>query len=312
MGGEGLALEPAGGIDEPGVLGTDPVRIQAAIERAMSGDGVLVLMDLGSALMSTEFAIEMLPEGSAEVLMSDGPLVEGAVAAAVAARGGATLAEVAAEARRALAMKSAQLGAPQPGSDLDGPRGEELAPADAEATLVVRNEIGLHARPAARLVETVRRFDAEVRIATAQSAEPVRATSLTNVVGLGARFGDTLSVSAVGPEAREAIEALQALAEEGFGDGVASAAGNRAFPRDRAADGRTTARSHRRAARRRRCAVRRRRICGGGDRTHAAVTRGRRTPAGSHARGSGSRARTAPAGHRVSARGARAGSRDTR
>ena len=115
MGGEGLALEPAGGIDEPGVLGTDPVRIQAAIERAMSRDGVLVLMDLGSALMSTEFAIEMLPEGSAEVLMSDGPLVEGAVAAAAAARGGATLAEVAAEARRALAMKAGQLGAPEPG-----------------------------------------------------------------------------------------------------------------------------------------------------------------------------------------------------
>ena len=169
MGGEGLALEPAGGIDEPGVLGTDPMRIRAAIERAMSVDGVLVLMDLGSALMSTEFAIEMLPEGSAEVLMSDGPLVEGAVAAAAAARGGATLAEVAAEARRALAMKAGQLGAPEPGRDPDGPRGEELAPADATATVVVRNEIGLHARPAARLVETVRRFDADVRIATARS-----------------------------------------------------------------------------------------------------------------------------------------------
>ncbi len=180
-------------------------------------------MDLGSALMSTEFAIEMLPEGSAEVLMSDGPLVEGAVAAAAAARGGATLAEVAAEARQALAMKAGQLGAPEPGRGPDGPPGKELAPADATATVVVRNEIGLHARPAARLVETVRRFDAEVRIATARSAEPVRATSLTNVLGLGARFGDTLSVTAVGPQAREAIAALQALAEEGFGDGVASA-----------------------------------------------------------------------------------------
>ena len=60
MGGEELALEAAGGMDEPGALGTDAERVRAAIERAMSDDGVLVLMDLGSALMSAEFAIEML------------------------------------------------------------------------------------------------------------------------------------------------------------------------------------------------------------------------------------------------------------
>ena len=60
MGGEELALEAAGGMDEPGALGTDAERVRAAIERAMSDDGVLVLMDLGSALMSAEMAIEML------------------------------------------------------------------------------------------------------------------------------------------------------------------------------------------------------------------------------------------------------------
>src|SRR3954452_12177551 len=99
MGGEELALEAAGGMDEPGALGTDAERVRAAIERAMSDDSVLVLMDLGSALMSTEFAIEMLEGGPTHrrVLMSDAPLVEGTVAAAVAARGGASLEEVAAE-----------------------------------------------------------------------------------------------------------------------------------------------------------------------------------------------------------------------
>ncbi len=88
MGGEELALEAAGGMDEPGALGTDAERVRAAIERAMSDDGVLVLMDLGSALMSTEFAIEMLEIGPTHprVLMSEAPLVEGTVAAAVAAR----------------------------------------------------------------------------------------------------------------------------------------------------------------------------------------------------------------------------------
>jgi multiphosphoryl transfer protein len=233
MGGEELALEPAGGMDEPGALGTDAERVRAAIERAMSDDGVLVLMDLGSALMSAEFAIEMLGEAAGPVRLSEAPLVEGAVAAAVAARGGASLEEVAEEARGALAMKASQLGAEaaSPGaSEAASPGASEAAspdapasPPDAEAALEVRNAVGLHARPAARFVEVARGFDAEVRVAKAGGGEPVRATSLTNVVALGARLGDTLLVSAYGPQATEALEALRALADEGFGDGLSPA-----------------------------------------------------------------------------------------
>ena len=221
MGGEELKLEAAGGIDEPGALGTDAERVRAAIERAMSEDGVLVLMDLGSALMSAEFAIEMLDGATGRVLMSDAPLVEGTVAAAVAAQGGATLEEVAAEARGALAMKASQLGVEE-----GAPAEEEpAAPADAQERLEVRNAIGLHARPAALFVGVARDYDAEVRVAKAGGGAPVRATSLTNVVALGARFGDTLVVSASGPQAAEALAALRALADEGFGDGIAEAAG---------------------------------------------------------------------------------------
>ena len=62
MGGADLALEAAGGTSEPDVLGTDAERVREAIERAMSEDGVLVLMDLGSALMSAEFAVELLDD----------------------------------------------------------------------------------------------------------------------------------------------------------------------------------------------------------------------------------------------------------
>ena len=240
MGGEELALEAAGGMAEPGALGTDAERVRAAIERAMSDDGVLVLMDLGSALMSTEFAIEMLGESPGRVVMSAAPLVEGAVAAAVAARGGASLDEVAEEARGALAMKASQLGSETPGgagspgaaassggaaSSVGAAAPAAAAPPpDAETALAVRNAIGLHARPAARLVEVVRGFDAEVRIAKAGGGEPVRATSLTNVVALGARMGDTLLVTASGPQAADALEALRALADEGFGDGITAGA----------------------------------------------------------------------------------------
>jgi multiphosphoryl transfer protein len=220
MGGEGLALEAAGGTDEPGVLGTDAERVRAAIERAMSPDGVLVLMDLGSALMSTEFAVDLLGDTPGRVVMSEAPLVEGAVAAAASASGGASLAEVAAEARGALAMKASQLGVEEDSAAVD--EAPLAGPAEAQTVLEVRNAIGLHARPAARFVETVRRFDADILVAKAPNGRPVKATSLTNVVALGARFGDTLAVTASGPQADEALLALAQLADEGFGDGIAS------------------------------------------------------------------------------------------
>jgi phosphocarrier protein FPr len=222
MADEGLKLEAAGGAEEPGVLGTDPQRVLAAIERAMSPDGVLVLMDLGSALMSADLAIELLGDGAGPVRLSEAPLVEGTVVAAVAASGGATLEDVAAEARGALAMKSAQLGVeePQPSSQ---PATRPAAP-DAEAMLLVRNEIGLHARPAARFVAIARGFDADVLVAKGPGAVPVSATSLTNVIGLGARFGDAVTVTASGPQAAAAIEALRALADDGFGDGISARA----------------------------------------------------------------------------------------
>ena len=219
MGPHPLKLEAAGGTDQPGVLGTDAERVRAAIERAMSPDGVLVLMDLGSALMSTEFAVDLLGDTPGRVVMSEAPLVEGAVAAAASASGGASLEEVAAEARGALAMKTSQLGVEE-GAAVDEPAAAPAA--EAETVLEVRNAIGLHARPAARFVETVRRFDADVRVAKAPNGRPVKATSLTNVVALGARFGDTLAVSASGPQADEALLALAQLADEGFGDGIAS------------------------------------------------------------------------------------------
>src|ERR671922_2347966 len=117
MSGPDVRLELAGGIEEPeAALGTDAVRVAEAIAQADAGDGVVVLMDLGSAVLSAETALDLLTAEQREhVLLCEAPLVEGAVAAAVAARMGASLAEVAAEARGGLQGKAAQLGpgAPQ-------------------------------------------------------------------------------------------------------------------------------------------------------------------------------------------------------
>ena len=219
MGGEEVRVEEAGGMDD-GSIGTDAARVQAAIERAMSDDGVLVLMDLGSALMSAEMAVELM-EGEGRVVLSEAPLVEGAVAAAAAARGGSSLDEVRAEAGRAFAMKQAQLGAEEAGAPAAEPASDQPEP-DARATIAVLNEIGLHARPAALVVELAGRFDADLRLAKEGGPGPVSARSLTGLMSLMARKGDRLLATASGPQAGDAIAALEELAGEGFGEGVAA------------------------------------------------------------------------------------------
>ena len=115
MGAE-VPIELAGGIEAPApALGTDVARVVEAIERADQGDGVLVLMDLGSAVLSAEMALDLLPPEQRErVLLSEAPLVEGAVAAAVTAKLGASLEDVAAEARGALEAKATHLGSGEP------------------------------------------------------------------------------------------------------------------------------------------------------------------------------------------------------
>ena len=79
MGGE-TAIEAAGGDD--GGVGTNVDRISDALAAADDGDGVVVLVDLGSAVMNAEVAIEM---HDGEAIIADAPVLEGAVNAAVAA-----------------------------------------------------------------------------------------------------------------------------------------------------------------------------------------------------------------------------------
>lgn len=105
MTGGSVPMAAAGG-GPAGALGTDVERIGRAIAEVYSADGVLILMDLGSAVMSAEVAVEGLAEDWRErILLSNAPLVEGAVVAAVEASIGKSLHEVNAAAEDAATMQ---------------------------------------------------------------------------------------------------------------------------------------------------------------------------------------------------------------
>jgi phosphocarrier protein FPr len=223
MAGPDVRVELAGGLAEEGALGTDAVRVMEAIGRADSGEGVLVLMDLGSAVLSAETALDfMTPEQRESVLLCEAPLVEGAVAAAVAARLGRPLAEVANEARGGLQGKVAQLGAGEPAAPAP-----VAAPAGDGETLrlEVRNPLGLHARPAARFVQTAAAFDAIIDVTNLTSGRgPASGSSLNGLATLGVRQGNEILVTAHGPQAEAALAALAELAERNFDEEAAPVA----------------------------------------------------------------------------------------
>jgi phosphoenolpyruvate---glycerone phosphotransferase subunit DhaM len=98
--GEGVRIRPAGGTREGG-LGTDPDRITAAIRDADTGSGVLVLVDIGSAVLSVRALLAGGDLDGIDVRLADAPLVEGAISASVMATTGADLAAAAAAAEEA-------------------------------------------------------------------------------------------------------------------------------------------------------------------------------------------------------------------
>jgi multiphosphoryl transfer protein len=219
MGAE-VPIELAGGIDAPEpALGTDATRVLEAIERADQGDGVVVLMDLGSAVLSAEMALDLLPpERRERVVLSEAPLAEGAVAAAVTAKLGAPLADVAAEARGALEAKATHLGSEAPAAPVAAVTGN----GSRTITLTVRNPLGLHARPAARFVQTAGSFDADVTVTNVTTGRgPASGKSLNAIATLGVRQGQEIAVAASGPQAGEALAALEALAARDFDEEVA-------------------------------------------------------------------------------------------
>jgi phosphocarrier protein FPr len=215
----------AGAGENHSEFGTDAIEISEAIQAVYSPEGVLILMDLGSAILSAQMAVELLPpEMQPHIHFCSAPLVEGAISAAVQAAMGSDPDTACREARQALLPKREQLGEPAEPPDIveRSSKKPEFAGEDllcAEFTL--RNTYGLHARPAARFVQTAARFDAHIQVRNLTNNKgPVSAKSLNALATLGAVQNSRVEICAHGLQAPQALQALAELIEDNFGEGT--------------------------------------------------------------------------------------------
>ncbi len=212
-----VAVGGTGDPDHP--FGTDAMAILDAIQSVYDDDGVLVLMDLGSAVMSAEMAVEFMdPEQAVRVQLSAGPFVEGTMAAAVQASIGANLESVAREAMEAMGPKREALGAAEP---VAAPMPAESA-ASAEtvsATVTLVNPAGLHFGPAVQFVQMAAAHQADIQVRNRTTgAGPADAKRFNQVLALGAEKDHEIEITASGPDAGDAVAELAALAQSGFGE----------------------------------------------------------------------------------------------
>ena len=202
-----VMLLPAGGID--GGIGTSVDLVMESVERGLAefpddAGGVVVLTDLGSAVLTTDLVLEMVdPE---RVRVPAAPFVEGAVSAAVAAQQGGDLAAVESAALEAGRQYAA---GPEPEAET-----REAGASDGAVTrrVTLRNPLGLHARTAAQVARAVADSGAPVTIDGADGA------SVLALMALGATGGHELTVSATGDAAQPAVDTVVALVETGFGE----------------------------------------------------------------------------------------------
>jgi PTS hybrid protein len=194
-----VPIVAAGGMDDGG-LGTSFEKVMKGVEEADQGEGVVILADLGSAVMTAESVLEFLDDDQrSRVRVADAALVEGSVAAAVAAEAGAGLDAV---------MRAAEEAVPGALAE----EGLEVGEPTASAVLTLTNRTGLHARPAAVLAGRLSQFDAQITINGAD------AQSVMALMALGARKGSQVVVEASGPEAEAAVGLVRELVERNFGE----------------------------------------------------------------------------------------------
>ena len=96
--------------------------------------------------------------------------------------------------------------------------GDAESPNLVSAERKIRNRAGLHARAAVKFVQLAARFKSEVRVE--KEGTQVNGKSIMGLLTLVAALGVSITIEAEGPDATDAVNALVALVENGFGEGV--------------------------------------------------------------------------------------------
>lgn len=209
----------AGSGDDENPIGTNPLIVMSAIEAAQQGDGVIVLVDFGSAIITAETAVDLLPDDEQKkVFLSPAPFVEGSLAAAVQISLGENIETILKEISSIIPTKAKRLGIESDGL-YAATKNKEIPPSrdkSEEISIVVPNQLGLHARPAARIAGTLGGYVADVWLI--RGAESANARSLNQVTMLTIQQGETVQFRAQGADSKDALSALLALASENFGD----------------------------------------------------------------------------------------------
>lgn len=215
--GSNVQIALAAGLDDAAhPYGTDPLHIACTIEEVYTNSGVILLTDMGSAVMNAEIALESLPaEMRKRVILSPAPFVEGAITAAAQAGAGADIEEVLREMASLLTGEAANTAA---GQDYRLP--DELALPDFEKRefcITVPNALGLHARPAARLVSLLYDYPAIVTVRK-EGGFSVNAKSISQVATLSVKKGDVLIFELSGVNTEEIEVKLGQFTAANFGD----------------------------------------------------------------------------------------------
>jgi phosphoenolpyruvate-protein phosphotransferase/dihydroxyacetone kinase phosphotransfer subunit len=193
-----VPIVSAGGVDDANApLGTDATKILNAVRDVMSDDGVLIFADIGSARLNAEMAIDLLDDiDRARTRFCDAPLVEGVLTAAIQIAAGGTLEAVIAEAQSVAGSKVEPIG----------------TPTGTSREFTVTTKLGLHARPAALLVEEMARFKGDVFLTNlTKSKPPVSAKSINGVMLSEVREGDKILITADPDEAERVFASIAHL-----------------------------------------------------------------------------------------------------
>ena len=184
-----------------------------AVKRVDTGDGVAILTDMFGGTPSN-LAISVMSRPKVEVLAGinlpmlvklakvrdECPLAEAVAAAQDAGRKYVTIAS---------RVLTGQMSAPTPGSEERAPDATGFREGAIVRKLDICNRKGLHARASAKFVQTVEKFDADVRVM--RSGETVGGTSIMGLMMLAAAPGTSITVEATGKEAAQVVEALAVL-----------------------------------------------------------------------------------------------------